>query len=271
MGIKFEEALFLLHGNRKLYTIDEISDYRQNNNDYYIKIKNYLFCPECEIPHLVHHKCVNKHDYLSTIQNEFHLADCSFSCDKTTKEMLNTINTTPELIHLNQRLNSCLDLLINGEKRSNPFIIDQENNKDFFEQSKSVSKNRRINYYIPRKRLTKYLNIDCTEDYMIFYGKVKMRWDEKRKNEDYYPNILRIYHIKDGRLICSLKFSDNVYSHLPENLRKPDTKIIFIGSIAFYAKMNSHFDKDSKVVGKTFYSAVINDSRKISVRDIIKI
>lgn len=271
MANKFEEALYLGNGDRVLYSVEQISSMRKEDNNEYNQLKDHLFCPECELPHLVHHSCTTKSDYFSANPHEQHEECCSFFCNKATKTILENVNDRPDLIKITQRLDKCLEWFIDGIKgdQENPVVIDHERDRDFLNMCIRNNIEQRRNYYIPRKRLIEFLDEDCTKSFRIFYGEVYVRWN--KSIDKFHPHKLGIFHIKEGRWICSVKFTDNVYSHLPAEIKTDDLSQRFRCLIAFYAKMNADYDPNYKVVGNTFYSSVIPHSKLISFRNIVPV
>ena len=272
MNNKFEEAIYIRNDKREMYSVEDITELRSDDPQQFHAIKGYLFCPECEIPHLSHKLCSNKEDYFSTYPREFHDDTCSYVCNKADVNVLNAVNENPSLSHINNRLNDCILMLLEDQNvESNPFILDRNNDNKILRVAGINNVVEDYNYYIPRKRLTKYMDISCAKDFMIFYGKVIMKWTKAKHDKGYYPHILRIYHLNEKRLICSLKFSKNVYAHLPDESKGFDENAEFIRNIAFYTKLSANYKKESKVVGNTFFDGVISDSRKIVFRNIVEV
>lgn len=272
MNTKFEEAKYINGIVTKMYSVEEISEIRQNNLQLFSAIKEYIFCPECDQPQLTHNLCQNKHDCLSTRSGQFHVAGCSYECEKATKKILTNLSESKNLNNLHTRLQNCLLLLMKVQAvTDNPFIICKETDKCLLRESTTTQTAYDKRYYIPRKRLTRYMDDSIVDDYRIFYGEAEFKW---RKINGYYPYRLNIYHKTQKRLICSLGFSDNVYSYLPLECQQIELGVRFQASVAFYTKLTintTEIQTDLETVNKTYYNGIINDSRKISFLDIFPI
>lgn len=272
MNTKFEEAIYIKETYSEMYSVEELTEIRKNDLQRFEEIKEYIFCPECNQPQLTHNLCQNKQDYLSTRLGQFHIAGCSYECKKATKKILTLLETKPNLDNLYTRLQNCLLLLMRGQKVThNPCVICKETDDNLLREATTTKSACEKRYYIPRKRLTNYMDESCTNGFKIFYGSAEFKW---RKIEGYYPHRLNIYHYSQKRLICSLGFSDNVYNHLPLKCKEFDENVHFKASVAFYVKLTQKTienETDSGMYSKTYYNGIINDSRKISFLDILPI
>ena len=272
MNTKFEEAKYIKGTVAKMYSVEEISEIRQNNLQLFSAIKEYIFCPECDQPQLTHNLCQNKHDYLSTRSGQFHVAGCSYECEKATKKILTNLSESKNLNNLHTRLQNCLLLLMKVQTvTDNPFIICKETDNCLLRESTTTQIVYEKQYYIPRKRLTRYMDDSIVDDFRIFYGEAELKW---RKINGYYSHWLNIYHGFQKGLICSLGFSNNIYSHLPLECKQIGVGIRFRASVAFYTKLTTNTTEiktDSGIENKTYYNGIINDSRKISFLDILPV
>lgn len=106
----------------------------------------------------------------------------------------------------------------------------------------------------------------------LFYGTVKLAWFNAKGK---YPHRLCIYHLEDERIICSLEFSDNVYSYLDSACKQYGKNNKFKASIAFFTKLTNaeikYNNLNNEVKSKIFYNGIINDSRKIAFLEISQI
>ena len=185
MNNKFEEAIYIRNDKREMYSVEDITELRSDDLQQFHAIKGYLFCPECEIPHLSHKLCSNKEDYFSTYPREYHDDTCSYVCNKADVDVLNAVNENPSLSHINNRLNDCILMLMEDQNvEKNPFVLDIDNDDEVLRIAGENNNIEHHNYYIPRKRLTKYMNTSCADNFMIFYGEVLMKWAtyENKKN-----------------------------------------------------------------------------------------
>lgn len=245
----FEETILKKDGVRRFYSIDEISDMRNNNISEFIKIKDYLYCPECEKPRLTHNLCTERPSYFSTYVHEEHTMDCSLKNEKANSSLLSSLEDDESLDKLNNRLKSTLVSLFTDKKsKFNPLIIKTHSVTGDIVTSDFAGSTK--NYYIPKKRITNGLSDDDIDTIKIFYGKVCLRC--KQIGDSYRLFLINKTNNK-STLICSLYVSKNVYNHLDIQVND-----YFECSIAFYSKISLNL-KDNK----KYYNSVLTDSRKI--------
>lgn len=273
MNTKFEEAKYINGAVTRMYSVEEITTMREEKLQEYCEIRNYLFCPECLQPQLMHNLCQDKQNYFSTYPRQIHIAGCSYECDKATKKILTYLGEKQNLNNLHTRLQNCLLLFIQGQVFvNNPCIISNQTDAHLLRKTTNTQAAYEKRYYIPRKRLTDHMDESSIDDFKIFYGTAECKWCEDEYNR-YYPHRLNIYHNNQENLICSLRFSNNVYEHLPLECKEFDDTC-FRASIAFYTKLTTRTEKiqtDSKIENKTYYEGIINYSLKIAFLDILPI
>ena len=176
MNNKFEEAMYINGNEHRLYTVEEISNFRKINNTFpvFLNIKNHLFCPECEIPHLSHNECDNSKDYFSTYPNQNHADGCSYTLERASKDEINALKNDNNIKNLRNRLEHCIELLFQNERtEQNPFIITTYNNVHNEEHYGNRRQNR---CYIPRKLLTNYIDDNEIGTPKIYYGDCHCKW-----------------------------------------------------------------------------------------------
>ena len=252
MHIKFEEALYISGSTKIPYSIDKFTKIREANFEEYTILKDFLFCPECNIPHLVHKYCANNHSYFSTHPNEAHDMSCSLSYSKASHKLLADLNSKKNLDVLNMKLKSCLLLLIKGQRNtSNPFLIAEHDTKRSTTSINSVKNSKK--YCIPRKRLNCNMDDSVTTEYRIFYGEVILKWRAKTSAN---IRILDIYDCAQKSHICSLRFPNTVYHYLSVQAKKYSDEELFTATISFYTKL----EKNSR-----FYNGFISDSRQFYI------
>ena len=268
MNTKFEEAKYINGAVTRMYSAEEITAIRNENTQRYNEIKEYLFCPECMQPKLMHNRCQSKQDYFSTYPRQFHVVGCSYECEKATKKILTYLGESKNLNNLHTRLQDCLLLFIKGQAViNNPCIISKQTDVQLLKQTTNTQNAYGKRYYIPRKRLTDCVDQSSIDDFKIFYDTAEFKWYED-EHGGYYPHRLNIYHNNRENLICSLRFSNNVYEHLPLEYRKFDD-VYFRALIAFYTKLTIHTDSGTE--NRTYYEGIINYSLKITFLDILPI
>ncbi len=256
--MKFEEALYNFSGNRRMYTVEEISELRGKNKlEEFSRIGNHLFCPECEKPQLKHNSCSDKCDYFSTYRDQTHDSDCSYGCKKASKKVMEIITYEANLDKLSNRLQACLKLLLKGPSScSNPLIVKFKKSKS--KETRVSSTSPTDKYYIPRKRLTNHMSDKDAGELKLYYGNVNLIW-EKNNHGDYF---LRIYHIDKKFLICSLQITSVAYSHIANEYKKNRNY-----AVAFITELNSRvktYDNSGVITEKIFFNGKINDSRKMA-------
>lgn len=247
----FEEAIFIKGSNRKKYSVEEVTKLRKQDLKAYALIKDYLYCPECETPHLTHNLCSTKSDYFSTHNKEKHDIDCSIECPKATAQHLEQLQSDDKALDkLQNRLKAAIvSIFADKKSKHNPFIIktnaSQINNNDISKDS-----GKTINYAIPKKRLTNGLSENDINTLKIFYGQVRLRCKKHKKGYKLY-----VFSSFDKQLpmICSMYLSQKVYDHM--DINEGDC---FNCCLAFYAQMEMNVQNDI-----TYYNCVLTDSRKM--------
>lgn len=248
--MKFEEALYVNKGLKKLVSIDVISKIRKDNPiKFRDEIQGYLYCPECHSPQLIHRQCVGKSDHFATSKDQKHKDECSSLYEKANQKIISEILSEPNHEKLKNRLQYFLMSLHKPIKlKSNPLIYKKTKISKVNTDKKEVNNIVIKSYYLPRKRLTNKLLPDDVEDTKIFYGDVLIKWrslpDEKH---------LLLIHNLQSQYICSLFMSKNVYNYIDNNF-KIDMKC----SVAFIAKLNAKEQNE-----KIFYNANLNHSSEI--------
>ena len=127
----FEEALYINGSQRKMLSIEDVTQLATNSLDLYNEIKNNLFCPECEKPHLTYNSCTTKSNYFSTRNLESHADTCSFKCKRATNHQLELLeNDEKSLDRLQNRLKAVILSCFSEKKAArNPFVIENKISK----------------------------------------------------------------------------------------------------------------------------------------------
>lgn len=248
--MKFEEAKYIFADNKRLYSVEEVTELRIKNPKEFLRIKNHLYCPECETPHLSHNLCSTRCNYFSTYNGENHKDECLFKCEKASTKLLESfLENEKTLDQLHNRLQNVLTMLFHCDKLEiNPLII-----RDTNTLNKAISETEIIsykkNYYIPKKRLTNGLTIEDTGIYKLFYGYVKLIC----KKDTYGYKIYVINPIQSKQdIICSLKLSEKVFRYIGLD---EDTKYTYY--VSFFSILEQNVSK-----GKTYYNGKITHSKQ---------
>ena len=247
----FEEALLKKDSIRVKISVEEVTYLRKNNLQKYAEIKDHLYCPECERPHLTHKLCADRANYFATHIGEEHDDDCSFKCEKASTKQLEALEDDDNsLDRLQNRLKAALVSLFGNKKpKRNPLVIKEEvaeNEPNYNIGFCSVIKN----YAIPKKRITNGLSEADVDTLKIFYGQVNVRCKKFRNGYKLY-----LFSCFNNQLpmICSIYLSQKVFNHIDVN-----DGDYFKCYIAFFAKLESNLYK-----GQTYYKCVLTDSRKM--------
>lgn len=273
---KFEEALYLNGTDECPYSLDKIAEMYKSEPAYFEnEIRPFLYCPECRKPKLKFNPGSSRQrHYLSSVGE--HSGNCSCQCPPVRTSILKRIDETPDLDNLQARLESCLRQLLKGRQtEKNPCIFYSENDPFPLKDKKGNRIKVAKNSYIPKKRLTHAINQNLFRVFMMFYGQVELEWHETQGEDranDWYPHKLHVFYGGTEHPICLLKFSDNVYAHLPDGIRKYDKEEKrFTALTAFYAKLEDNAGPAADLQGRAPCKTVINDSRKITFLDAVQI
>lgn len=248
----FEEALLKTETLRRKISIEEVTYIRKNAPQKYAELKDNLYCPECEKPHLTHKLCVDKANYFSTHIGEEHDDECSFKCEKASTKQLEALEEDdPSLEKLQNRLKAAIGSIFSSKKREqNPFVIKKSTvEKD--PKSNTVSQGTVKRYAIPKKRITNGLSEADVDTLKIFYGQVNIRCKKFRNGYKLYVFNYKNEHLP---MICSIYLSQKVYEHIDIN-----DGDYFQCLIAFFAQLESN-----QYNGQTYYNCILTDSRKMT-------
>ena len=154
---KFEEATiqspyYTVHN----LTIDEITNKYENTHIEYLKIKQYMYCPECQKALLNYCHGTVREPYLQAYNITDHDNECSFLLDSISQTKLKKIytdNTSETLDSIKNRLTHLIDFICMGVSTAeNPLIMeDSKVITDKSEPNKTVKLITRKS--IPRKSI----------------------------------------------------------------------------------------------------------------------
>lgn len=247
--MKHEEAVYKSSsGEYEPIKLEEIIELVTKNIKKFNQIyQGNLYCQECKLARLMYNNSL-KTPYLSTYPNDKHSSTCSRRCNEVSATAFNSYcENKDNLEHIHQRLESLLaKLLRNKSTASNPLII-LVKNKQCIEDTICSSGSART-YAIPTKSLTAPFSSEDYNIYKMFYGKVKIKWQENNKG-NYF---LKIINVDTHKLICSIAMSAYVHSKIPAQFQKDIEQAL----VVFNSKMelkdgkynNSYFDDASRIV-----------------------
>lgn len=253
-SLKFYEAAYINPNKSfELITIDKLTQVRNDNPILFEnEFKHYLFCPECQKPHLSHHNA--KTPYLSKhlAYLEKHESGCSKICPPLSNNIYDKYSNDPRNYDtIYRRLQATIERMLLGNKKiSNPFIF-KDKGKYANEPTKFIATDSDSNAKaIPRKLLTRPFSDNDFDVNKLFYGKVNIRLVLK----DNGKYRLEIINPITNRIICAINMSSKVRNYLT-NIN--DNKVIENTLFAF----NSVINKNGK-----YLNSYIDDSRKIVIK-----
>lgn len=248
-NVKFEECF--LRNTDDFISVDDLQKvYDKHDGTYEQYYLGNFYCPECFIAQLSFHPNAQTPHFRS---NGKHNDKCSFNFDPVSKKQIEEYcNNQWNRDAINRKLKSCLDLLSMYKPQSMAGKIrvhnkKSEENLDYF--TVEVKSKRRS---IRRKKLTTSFSKDDYDMPMLFYGTVLLEWD--LRNEDI--KFLRIKNIDKGTYICSMSVSNNIYSHIQEDMKFDGRKKC---NVAFLSSMERKDDKFNNCRIKYSTELVINE------------
>lgn len=231
--MKFEECF--LRSTDKFISVDDLQEvYEKHDGTYERYYLGDFYCPECLVARLSFHPNAQTPHFRS---NGKHNDGCSFNFEAVSKKQIEEYCKSQwNRDEINRKLNSCLDLL-----NMSKFQPIERNIQNFNKKSEKVLdyftvevKSRRRS--IRRKKLTVSFSKDDYDVPMFFYGTVLLEWDLRNEN----IKFLRIKNIDTGTYICSMSISNNIYSHIQEDMKFDGRKKC---NVAFLASMERKDDK----------------------------
>lgn len=201
---------------------DLISERIRDNNAFVLKYSQNLFCPECVGPQLSLCRTQNGF-HLRGFKNQEHKDDCGLGLDDVPELIL--INefkrsSNPKAIQL--RLKQAIDSLLKKTKTHyHPFAVSIGCNRINLNpiSREKVSRNSK-QFRIPAKSLTAPFGEDDYNRCMVFYGRVKIRWEIKNHSNDPNKPYAKLIVYKTGAKnpFCSGTCSEPIYKHIKNNV-----------------------------------------------------
>ncbi|MBP5361625.1 MAG: hypothetical protein J6Y71_01145 [Ruminococcus sp.] len=240
MATKYEEAAFLNDNDAfETLTLDEaINCISTDQNSYYQRYDGRLYCPECHTPHI---GIVNRDGnyFFRAYPGSEHTPTCFYGFEPISS------NTFQEYVlreenhdELNGKLQRFVYRLLNrGNIDLHNLLLHVQNDRCTSNNTNLVNiRNRREIRRIPTKSISAPFNNDDLNCYMLFYGKVDVRYSIKGSGANAFHKIY-CYKRDRNELLCSLSFSRNVAVHLENNYNLiPDEKKSNM-CVAFYSEM----------------------------------
>lgn len=253
---KFEEATIWspYHSMHNL-TIDEITNIYENEHIEYLRIKQYMYCPECQKALLNYCHGTVRVPYLQSNNISDHDNKCSFLLNAVSQTKLKKLynDNTPETLEtIKNRLTHLIDFICIGlPTAKNPLVMkDSITITDINEPSKTTKQVTRKS--LPRKILNNHISDKDLACIKFFYGKVHIKYKPYYASGKINRAFLYLYmydNTKDnnkGNYICSLNLSQNVIKHLPTHYFQ-DRKVAYI---AFFSELNKS-EQNAKFVNST--------------------
>lgn len=236
--MKFEEAFY---SKKKLnIPISVLTDIFENQPKLFeMNYRRFLFCPECHKAQLAYNNAQSP--YLSAYPKAKHGNDCGLAqnvaTNKETQKIVYDYHYNPATREsIDRQINSTLRLLLAEE---NITTVSQKS----FLQCLDYTEHKEVNYNsqkngtsrLPRKRIDLPLTDSDYNTFKVFYGNMIICWRKTEKtNEHFGYHKLLLYTPQKHEFKCSIKITENVYSHLPpvyKSINNTLCKIVFIAQL----------------------------------------
>lgn len=262
---KFEETTIIIPFNSTYnILINKINYLYEHKHSDYLKIKPYMYCPECQTAKLIYCHGTIKKPYLQSQDIKEHSKNCSFLLEYIEQAKLKKIyesNEDKSLNAIQNRLTHLIDFICLGNNTTaNPLIIEEKQNTE--KNNNSEHKTRKVKQNsIPRKMITNGISDKDLNVFKFFYGKVYIECQKFNKNDEIECAFLRLYNYdkgKKGFLICSIKLNKNVLMHTPTNYLE-SSKIAYV---SFFSEIVR--DKNNE----RFLNVALRHSQFLKIVDI---
>lgn len=220
----------------KLLTIDDVAYYYKNDKQFYKgNIEKYLICPECRQPSLSYNN--SSPPYFSVYPKAKHADLCTLKQDEmTATQSTEFISNSNNKDLVMRQIDSVLTMLLETKspltKKKSP-TFKKSSFITFSKKPVHISASKRI----PRKRIDLEFEDEDFECDKIFYGSVRLKWEEKidKYTGESIGHKMLLYRNKNGdnRMVCKLIVSPRVYGYLPDEYKQPEKyncKIVFVAN-----------------------------------------
>lgn len=213
----FEE--FYYKTKDDVFDIELITEYVDSHNGSIGKYDEKMFCPECREAELYFvHKTSRSRAHLRRCPTADHEKNCSYNYVYASRKLVKSHIISLSYDRIQDKLNSIINMLCkpvrdigrdNGSESSkdithNPMVIKKKKGKEDIIKS------------LRRKRLNAWIDKSDCGEYFVFYGKVKLKVDEREKKTHEYGgeynkyNVLEIYN-PNSKVDGGWKFRTSLY------------------------------------------------------------
>lgn len=219
---KYDSVAYIDPVNKSVdvINIEDLIEERIKDNDAFLtKYCNNMYCPECKVPQLT--LCRTKYGfYLRGFQHQDHNDDCVLGLDEISDNHIETkIDLEPNKRDIQLRLSQVIDSLLKKIRtKDHPLAVNINGNDIDMKPIPREKVSRKSNQKrIPSKSLTSPFLEEDYDRFMVFYGRVKIKW-EKRLSKDGPFMSLNIYKIGAENPFCSGIVKEQAYSKIKNNV-----------------------------------------------------
>jgi len=238
----FEEFYFSIKDD--VFDIDVVADYADLHEGNIGEFDGNMFCPECEEAKLSFvHQTSKRRAHLRRNSSSKHKDGCSYNYDYASRKKVQGYVNSLSYGEIQDKLNAIMNMLCKDHKKKssesdtkddspikaqNPMLIHETTN------------NGDVLKALRRKRLNAWIDESDGNDLCVFYGKVKLKIEEKEKidkssKDSYKYNLLKIYtQNKKGEW----KFRTSLYRGVIKDIINENAiyNIVMIGHLYFKFK-----------------------------------
>lgn len=219
-----------------------VENYANSHDGDIGSFQNDMFCPECKQAELTFvHKSTTRRAHLRRIKSTKHKDGCSYNYEYALKNVISKYVDSLNYDEIQDKLNSIMNILCRKpcERKT---LIDETMSKGKKEQNLTLISKKKgdenILRVLCRKSLNAWIDESNGEDLYVFYGRVKLKVEEKEKKVDdlkhsYKYHLLNIYtqNKKDGEW----KFRTRLYrGNITDSVKEDEIyNIVMIGNLNF--------------------------------------
>jgi len=181
----FEE--FYFEPSKEILDIDEVINYAEMNDGEVGKYEGNMFCPECQKARLFFvNKSSTRRAHLKKYPSENHTEECSYNYDYASKRIIKKFIDSLNYNQIQDRLNSIMKMLSKKQTLSGGIStvggasVPKENNPMLIVEEKENT----VYKALRRKKLNAWIDESDGQELCVFYGKVKLKVDERIKKID---------------------------------------------------------------------------------------
>lgn len=198
-----------------------------NPTRYAIQFQSNLLCPSCRKASvtLVH----KARPFFRTFPNAMHSDDCDLAQDEMSREeTLSFIHDQPDQEEISRQINRLFGrLLCDAAGEGNYSVTHSVESTPSAAQRQSGRKRK----YISQRNITSQLENDDIDIYKLFYGRVKIKWEDDQKGEG---KRLLLWDPKKKRMICRIWVNKKVLAHLHPSIYRNTNDlccVVFLGKL----------------------------------------